>query len=83
MASVADLVPKALTAGAVKRLSAAFAGVFPEQAMRTMVEDSYLRPTAHATIPKHLPLPAQRFAHDRLDARVTALLAELDTPGPS
>ncbi|WTW98309.1 arsenate reductase ArsC [Streptomycetaceae bacterium NBC_01309] len=67
-ASVADLVPKALTAGAVKRLSAAFAGVFPEQAVRTMVEDSYLKLAAYATIPTHLPLLAERFAAQRLDA---------------
>ncbi|MCF2531449.1 three-helix bundle dimerization domain-containing protein [Yinghuangia soli] len=67
MASVADLVPKALTAGAVQRLAAAYAGVFPGRAVRAMVEDSYLPLAAYARVPNHLPRPAGRFAAQRLD----------------
>ncbi|WP_436774341.1 three-helix bundle dimerization domain-containing protein [Yinghuangia sp. YIM S09857] len=68
MASVADLVPQALLAGAVRRLTARYAGVFPPAAVRAVVEDSYLELVAASSVHAHLPLLSERFAGERLDA---------------
>ncbi|MFJ8745322.1 low molecular weight phosphatase family protein [Embleya sp. NPDC127516] len=58
----------ALPAGGERRLTTAYAGVFSATTVRSVLYASCEALAAAATVTKHLPLLAERFAAERLDA---------------
>lgn len=60
--------PVVLLAGGERRLAAMHAGVFSATTVRSVLRASYEELAATATVIPHLPLLAERFAAERLDA---------------
>jgi arsenate reductase len=62
-----DLNHALLTAAA--RLAEEFAGIYGRQTIERLLHSSYEQFAAHSTIPNFLPLIAEKFARQRLQAR--------------